>query len=240
MSCKNIIVIGNGGNILKKQNGHKIDNFDYVVRMGNCATKGYEEHTGTKTDLYRVSWDRLLYNINQDICQHTPYKYIDIHFNFKELLFLERDPDTFYETFPNNTRRSKILNKAFFTNNSFPDTIFKPYMHRLMHDSCIDFFKQKYSFKKHSYIHIVDRINAFMAVNKPTTTRDVILPSSGLVTLLYIMRLYHRDNIYITGFDGFKTRYYWRDFETYFDGHCGYREQLFLRKLKKEGRINEL
>lgn len=240
MSCSNTIVVGNGGGVLEKENGHKIDNFDYVVRMGNCATRGFEKNTGTKTDLYRVSWDRLLYNKKQNTEPLTPYKYINIHFEFAELLFLEQDPDSFFETFPDNTYSPKILNKCFFTNNSFPNSVFKTYMHRIMHDSCLDFFKQKYSFKKHSYIHINDRIAAFIAVNKHTQQNDIVLPSSGLITLQYIMRTRPTDNIFITGFDGFKTRYYWRDFETYFVGHCGYREQFFLRKLIKEGRINVL
>jgi hypothetical protein len=240
MYCKKTIVVGNGANVLSKTNGHKIDNFDYVVRMGNCATQGFEKNVGTKTNIYRVSWDRLIYNKKQDTEPHAPYKYIHIHFNFDELLFLEQDPDTYFEIFPDITTNSKVLNKSFFTNNSFPDSVFKKYMHRYLHDDCLNFFKQKYNFKNHSYIHIIDRINAFTAVNTPTPAKDIIIPSSGIITLLYIIRTRPNDDIYITGFDGFKTRYYWRDFETFFIGHCGYREQIFLRKLIKEGRVNVL
>ena len=240
MSCKNTIVIGNGGDVLKKHNGHKIDNFDYVVRMGNCATRGYEKNVGTKTNLYRVSWDRLIYNKKQNTEPFAPYKYIQIHFNFDELLFLEQEFDTYFETFSNVTTCSNLLKKSFFTNNSFPDSVFKKYMHRYMHDSCLDFFKRKYNVKTHSYIHINDRINAFIAVNTPLSKDDIIIPSSGIMTLIYILRTRPHDNIFITGFDGFKTRYYWRDFETFFIGHCGYREQIFLRKLIKEGRVNVL
>lgn len=240
MSCKNTIVVGNGGDVLKKTNGHKIDNYDYVVRMGNCATNGFEKHVGTKTNLYRVSWDRLIYNKKRNIEPYTPYTYIHIHFNFDELLFLEHDHDIYFETFPNITPSFKILNKAFFTNNSFPDCIFKKYMQRYLHDSCLDFFKQKYNFKKISYAHINDRINAFTAVNSPIPTTDVIIPTNGIITLLYIIRTRPNDNIFITGFDGFKTRHYWRDYETFFIGHCSYREQIFLHKLIKEGRINVL
>jgi hypothetical protein len=54
MSCKNILVVGNAKSLLERENGHKIDTFDYVVRMGNCPLKGYEKYVGTKIVLEMV------------------------------------------------------------------------------------------------------------------------------------------------------------------------------------------
>jgi hypothetical protein len=49
------IVVGNGGSLLNQSNGEKIDSFDKVIRMGCFKTKGYEEYTGTKTDICQTA-----------------------------------------------------------------------------------------------------------------------------------------------------------------------------------------
>ena len=47
-----IIIVGNGTSILDNDNGNKIDSFDTVVRFNSFKTKGYEKHTGTKTNIW--------------------------------------------------------------------------------------------------------------------------------------------------------------------------------------------
>ena len=47
-----IIIVGNGTSIADKKNGHKIDNFDKVLRFNSFKTQGYEEYTGTKTNIW--------------------------------------------------------------------------------------------------------------------------------------------------------------------------------------------
>jgi len=233
------IIIGNGNCITEKQNGHKIDKFDCVVRMGSCRVRGYEEYVGTKTDIYRTSWDRLISNKTRDF--HQPYKAIPIRFTFKEILFLEPDPNTFFETTTFiNDRFLNILHKKFFIDISFPPFLFKQCMQRIMHDSCLSYYKHLYQFEKCSYLNIVDRVKAFQAVNIRSSSSGIIIPSSGLMTIFHILRVRPNDIIFITGFDGFRTRYYWRDYETNFSGHCSFREQLVLKKLLKEKKIYAL
>jgi hypothetical protein len=83
------------------------------------------------------------------------------------------------------------------------------------------------------------RVNVFLQVNTPAK-QNMVLPSSGILTLAHIIKTRPNDNITITGFDGFTTRYYWRDYETYFDGHSSYREKMFIKQLVKDGRISIL
>ncbi len=237
MSCNNIIIVGNGGCLLNSKNGSKIDSYDYVVRMGNCITRGYEEHTGTKTDLYRASWDRLLHNINKT----NIYRPIDLSFTFHTLLLLERQPDTFHETvstmlLKNNT---KLFKKPFFPEISFPDFIFLKRNERITHECCLEYFTKKYNIRTVEHMDIDTRVNVFLQVNTPAK-QNMVLPSSGILTLAHIIKTRPNDNITITGFDGFTTRYYWRDYETYFDGHSSYREKMFIKQLVKDGRISIL
>ena len=47
-----IIIVGNGTSILDKPNGNKIDGFDTVLRFNGFKIKGFEEYTGTKTNIW--------------------------------------------------------------------------------------------------------------------------------------------------------------------------------------------
>lgn len=239
MSCKNIIVVGNAQSILDKKNGQKIDSFDYVVRMGNCPLKGYEEHVGTKTNMYRASWDRLVH-VNK---QELRYRPINIQFKFDDLLFLEPHPDEYSETIclGNCPRFGKVYNKMFFPYVSFFTPMFSTQPQRYLHERCLSFFKDGWDIKRVYHTTIADRINAFRLVNefKPED-KELFLPSSGLFTLSHVLLRFANDNIFITGFDGFKTRHYWRDFDAYFTGHNPFREQIAIKRLIKEGKVNVL
>jgi len=237
MSCSNIIVVGNGGCLLKQKNGSIIDSFDCVVRMGNCSTAGYEQYVGKKTDIYRASWDRLLHNITKS----NRYRPIEISFEYNTLLFLEQQHDVYCEVFGSFLLRNnfKLFSKPYFSEISFPENIFLKCNERLTHESCLDFFIKKHSIKNIEYMDIHDRVRVFKEMNDPVTS-NMVLPSSGILTLEHILTTRPADNVYITGFDGFTTRYYWRDNETYFDGNSSYREKLYIKKLLKCGRVNLL
>ena len=47
-----IIIVGNGSSILDNNNGDVIDSFNNVVRFNSYKTKGFENHTGAKTDIW--------------------------------------------------------------------------------------------------------------------------------------------------------------------------------------------
>lgn len=47
-----IILVGNGTSILDNKNGEKIDSFENVVRFNSFKTKGFEQYTGSKTNIW--------------------------------------------------------------------------------------------------------------------------------------------------------------------------------------------
>lgn len=51
-----VIVIGNSPKILETEYGDIIDNFDVVIRLNSFNIKGYEKHTGKKTDKILITF----------------------------------------------------------------------------------------------------------------------------------------------------------------------------------------
>lgn len=47
---KNLILIGNGCEVLERTLGGRIDEFDTVIRLGTYELDGFEKNVGTKTD----------------------------------------------------------------------------------------------------------------------------------------------------------------------------------------------
>jgi len=59
-----IIIVGNGTSIKDNQDGKKIDGFDTVLRFNSFKIKGYEQYTGTKTDIWFTVNIHHIKNIN--------------------------------------------------------------------------------------------------------------------------------------------------------------------------------
>lgn len=223
-----IIVVGNGS--CSNKNGKRIDSFDYVVRMGSCCLKGYEEYVGTRTDMLRSSWDRLL----------RVEKCGKIHFvnkicNYKDFLFLEPHYDPYRETSLHGglPHLYKIFNKPRFLKKRFKTVINE----RIMHEQYVH---QYLPTKNIFYYSINDRINLFSTYNNLHNDKTLHMPSAGLFTIDYIIKTFTNSEIFITGFDGFKTRYYWRQNDEYFDSHSSIKEQLYIKKLINSGDIKKL
>ena len=68
----------------------------------------------------------------------------------------------------------------------------------------------------------------------------IIEPTCGIRTLFKIVQLYPLDEIYITGFDGFKTGWYWDTTHAPNNAHCYLRERILLAKLVNRGSIIDL
>jgi hypothetical protein len=233
---KKIIIIGGGGSLLQKKNGHKIDTFDYVVRMGDCKIKGYEEYVGTKTDMFRVAWK------NHFCYYKNTVNFIDTELQeFSDVLLTEaRDCDNFYEILTVVNRRSHCAPYLYKDISSgavvsYDRTTSKS---RILFERCMFWFLQSHPHVKSIYyydMHMRTRLLASLQ-----QLRYGVLPSHGLYTIDYIINTFVNDDIYITGFDGFRYDYYWRSHVNFHNNHCGITEQLYLKKLKKIGRLNIL
>jgi hypothetical protein len=228
---KKIIVIGNGSSALINKNGKLIDTFDVVVRMGTCVIYGYEEYIGTKTDILRTSWDRLFVE-----------KSNNLHFtssvDCKQYLFLEPLYEPYIESTSCGCQGTlyKIFNKPRFQEFKFKSYITK-YNERILHEL---FIKNFFHNKDILYYNMNRRIKLFMLYNNLFIDNVLHMPSSGLCTLDFVVNTFCDYEIFITGFDGFKTRYYWRHRDEYFDSHSSIKEQLYLKQLIKNKMVRVL
>ena len=64
-----IVVIGNGPSVLERRVGALIDKFETVVRINNCVTIGYEEHVGSKVDVWTRSGSGAVFD---RVDEHIP------------------------------------------------------------------------------------------------------------------------------------------------------------------------
>lgn len=225
-----IIIVGNGASVYNVKNGDKIDNFDYVVRMGSFRTKGYEKYVGTKTDMIRTSWDRIVKNENNKLK-------LAITLRCKDILFLEPHNDIFYETVSigNTYRLRKIFNKPRFYAFRFGD-ILTTCNERILHD----YFTRAILYQKNMFYYSINhRIELFKKYNNYINDGNIHMPSSGLCTIDYIVNNIPGE-IFITGFDGFETKYYWRQTDEYFDSHSSVKEKVFLKNMIKTGVVSYL
>lgn len=233
---KSLIVVGNSSNVLHKKNGTKIDSFDYVVRMGSCQINGYEDYVGTKTDLYRSSWDRMF-----ELLQDTLYP-VKNNIVAKKFLFLEPDYDVFHESIidANNIALKKLFYKKKFVEHRFYDLLSHSMPERILHDYFLKFINILYQTHDVAYMSIHQRIDIFKKLNNVLQLKNVFLPSGGLCTLLYVLDTYKDYSIWITGFDGFQTKYYWRSTDVSFKVHSSLHENLFLKELVKNNLVKVL
>lgn len=247
MSYK-VIVIGNGSGLLEKENGRKIDAFDYVVRMGNCPLRGYEKYIGTKTDMLRLNWNRIIQinqysdadNLHERKKDH--YKYVGHDANFRDLLLIENDPDLYYE-------RSHIaiynhLRKVFRRIPSWPTSLReKPHIHipeRILHDAILNFFVKHKNIQNIYYFDQNERVKLFQDFNFYSNNPKIVVPSNGILTLWYIIKKFVNMEICVTGFDGFRTPFYWQKDYIKNTIHNSGIEMVFYKKLLRHKLIYEL
>ena len=56
---RKIVIVGNGPSVLDETKGSLIDSYDVVIRINDYQTKGFEEHVGTKTDVWALETKTL-------------------------------------------------------------------------------------------------------------------------------------------------------------------------------------
>jgi hypothetical protein len=223
-----IIVIGNGSTVLCKENGHKIDSFDYVVRMGQCKMKGYEKYTGTRTDMFRVTWPKCFCANNNTVAyMHTELT------EFKDILFTDiYDYDNFMETenfFSRRIKRPPFLYEMYSVKHN---------MVRYMHERCLQLFMSHHPYVKNVfYCNANNRAQLIKAICKDNIK---IKPTNGILTLDFIINKFPREEIYVTGYDGMLTKHYFRDTETYTKCHNNINEHIYLKRLARVGKIKYL
>jgi hypothetical protein len=104
MYRKRIVIVGNGTSLLDRKNGSLIDDFECVVRFNSYKIKGYEDHVGTKTNIWFTvnkahideiqDYDRVITHswINHDIC--------DVYADLLSKRYVSKLSKSFIQSFP--------------------------------------------------------------------------------------------------------------------------------------------
>lgn len=227
MSLK-IIVIANGPNALKYDAGDVIDSFDIVIRMNCYQIEGYEKQLGTKTDIWVTTndFDRFIADY-EGLLEKRKKE------SFKENwttdpqdyeFFVDKhqiDVDEIHlinlwmkNTFGNFVKDGEIHEK-FINLKTFDDGIISS-----MHKSC--------------RVTVLDEKQTI----KVKSNRNL---STGLHTLCYAIARYKGEDIYILGFDFFKSgkEYFATPKSTWEMAHDGTAEAAIVKRWKEAGILKE-
>lgn len=195
-NSKSVLIVGNGEGILEEKKGSLIDSFDTVVRLGQYVLDGYEEYTGTKTDIIST----IYWKLNLERLKNT-----------KVILSVPLD-----------------LQEQFFESKEYIDKEYDNYRDNIIYLNEMDDIDglKKYYTKHLPAFKDIDRVNF----------------SLGFKTFYFIEKLFPESKIYATGFDFFKTSWYWNKEHNRNNStkHPYTWERLWYARMKREGYINEL
>lgn len=191
-----IIIVGNGEELLRKKNGYKIDMFGKVVRLGRYVTDGFEEYSGKKTDIISTIYWKL---DEERLKKHKVILNVPLSYQHN---FLESE---------------EYISKEYL---NYRENIL--YLNKLEDKENI----------KQMYLEVMPAFDGI----------DVVNFSLGFKTFYFIRKLFPNQKIYATGFDFFKTGWYWDPTHNRNDSnmHPYLYERLWYMKMKSKGVINEL
>ncbi len=117
----NIAIVGNGPSAVAGYNGKFIDNCDIVIRFNMFQTESYEDHVGSKTDIWMINL-RNLQDLNQEFIDKYSNSNCDILFENNTSM----SENTIWDLINNNLPKkdAKLMKRHFF--NSL-QLIYNPY-----------------------------------------------------------------------------------------------------------------
>lgn len=221
-----IAIVGNGECALTNKNGKFIDSCDYVVRIKNFKTTGFEEYVGTKINIFSSKWFSWF--------RRDSYEPIDFDFlnNIRFFLFMFFDPNQSFDL-----TRYKIGSYVYEYNelqlrNEYPNRMGS----RIVHNNelmirGIDYSKTLYMTPHEIFelSNLLIKSNDFYRTDVPF--KSIIEPTVGIRTIYKILKLFPDEEIYITGFDGFETSWYWEPEHKVNRSHFYLNERIYLKYL---------
>lgn len=208
----NAIVVGTGESLLRHAYGEMIDNFDCVIRSSNV-----------------LEFDsKLRYE------KHTGRKTNIFWFNYSKLyrvsaiqsnvsiLCLFDDPDDYADFY---------LHRSSFIFDYLQ--ISRQYFDLLVSNT---FVNKKFFFTKNNYCKLCQKLKLRYTQSNIAVRHR---PSAGLCAIFFALERF--TDVYITGFDGFTTNFYYStDKSSVRLAHSGFHELLLLQSLIKNGIVKTL
>jgi hypothetical protein len=230
-----ICIVGNGAGALNKANGNFIDSCECVIRIKNFQIEGYEKYVGTKIDGFSSKWFSWF-----DRNTKTP-----LTFSFL------KNVNTLFFMFPNEEKIQTTINKNAYVQlysnlqlkNELPFPMSSWTEHKLL--------LTKFNLMKKSIVYFdqtdiqelccdILKLNKvdFIVSNKPRLA--IIEPTCGIRTVFKVLQMYPNEEIFLTGFDGFETSWYWSPSHKINLSHHYLTERMYLKYLKKTKQVISL
>jgi hypothetical protein len=227
-----VVIVGNGKCALNKKNGKFIDGCDVVVRIKNFQTIGFEEFVGEKIDFFSSKWFSWF-----DRFTHQPLKF-DFLDRVNDYLFMFFNP---FERHNFSEVAYRKLYEELQLKNEFRDGIVgTPELHsQYLKEFGID-NKTIHYMTPEEIEDLVLRQLRFDSSKYLTFSGKLTEPTCGIRTIHKMLNLHKNDEIFITGFDGFMTTWYWNESHKTNPAHAYINEILYLKRLTKSGRVINL
>lgn len=226
-----IAIIGNGA--INNKHGKFIDSCDTVIRMKQFVTEGYEEHVGTKLDIYVSKWFSWFEAVK-------PYSSRDMShvMRAKEFWFMFCDPYINHAT--DNNYAQKYLKYSLVSDTPKKDCTLSQHEHLI---SKFNLCKDKI---KYYPIQYIEELAGILNIS-PTVTIDkygrsaLFEPCVGIRTIHKVVSEYTNENIYIAGFDCFyDSGWYWDSAHKPSPYHSFLSEKVYINSLIKSGKVIEM
>lgn len=221
-----ITIVGNGQCALNKKNGEFINKCDKVVRIKNFKINGFEEYVGNKINIFSSKWFSWF-----DRNTNEPLQF-DFLNEIEKFIFMFFDPNKDLD----NNQLSNYSDYVRFYNklqlkNEFPSPIGSKSLHNeKIKEYGIDFGKIEYMTPEeiHDLTYNLLKIkNDYF--RKDVSFESLIEPTVGIRTIYKILKMYPEEEIFITGFDGFQTSWYWQTDHKINNAHFYLNERILLK-----------
>lgn len=217
-SNMSVVIVGNGLGCLNKENGAFVDTCDTVLRIGRAVTKGYERYVGTKMDIYYSCLDKWPF-------ETTPDNELA---EIKELLGKAKSIWISNELFSDEYANQEHDNKSL--------------QEQIVRYKKMSFYFERYSVNKSKVYSLHESIIRYQKLlSGQLAGNSYVYPTSGYSCIESILELYPNQSIYIMGFDGFRSGWYWDNDHTFeYKNYSLIQESLNIRKHIREKRLIKL
>lgn len=230
-----ITIVGNGEGVLRNDNGNFIDQCDYVVRMKNFKIRGFEKHVGTKINIFSSKWFSWF---DRNTSERLHFDFLD---DIQYFLFMFFDPNNTPDLSKYNTYLYISEYSKYQLQNEYPSRIGSPTIHNSELDRFgIDHDKVIYMTPDEIYdiSYNILKINDFY--RNDVKFKSIIEPTVGIRTIYKIIHMFPNAEIFITGFDGFTTKWYWDTSHKVNNSHYYLQERIYLKYLTNSKRVTDL
>jgi hypothetical protein len=209
------IIVGSAATLLNKKRGSIIDTYDYVIRpITSLVATGYEEYTGSKTDMYWITFQylsrlTLLKKPTDILCAFaSDDNYSEFYINTKTAPIRTMENRYYYDYIISLCNKN-IKNIYYMPLNTQPELN----------------VKMKYKHPHTTYAENKLRVSA----------------TTGMATIFHTLKNPVFSSVAVTGFDAYTTGFYWNPVPSDISKRpFPYREYIYYKTLLKEKKIYEL